>query len=157
MDGVGTPARMSDRPPVDPFPYPRQLVVGVIPDEGGGQRVSESLLQAGFAPDHVVVLHGEEDARRLDVEGDEHGPPGKLIRVLQAALSFDLDHVRRHAAHLRSGEYVVAAAVGEDEGARHRAVEALRAAGAGFINYYGDNYIQSYEPTPHRPAKHAHG
>jgi hypothetical protein len=140
---------MSNRPPSDPFPYPRQLVVGVIGDEGGGQRASESLRRAGFPPDRFVVLHGEQDAGRLDIEGDEHGLGGKLIRALQAALSFDLEHVRRHASHLRSGNCVVGVAVGEDEDARRRAVHALRAAGGWFINYYGDNYIQSYEPDPH--------
>jgi hypothetical protein len=139
---------MSMGPPSDPFPYPRQLVVGVIAGEGAAQHASESLLQAGFAPDRVVVLHGEEDAHRLDVAGDEHGLGGKLIRTLQAASSFDLDHVRSHAAHLRSGDYVVGVAVGEDEDARQRAVDGLRAAGAEFINYYGDNYIQSYEQDP---------
>jgi hypothetical protein len=140
---------MSDRPPVDPFPDPQQLVVGVIGDEEGGQRASEALLHAGFAPDSIVVLHGEEDARRLDVAGEEHGRGGKLIRALQAALSFDRDHVRRHAAHLRSGDSVVGVTVGEDEDARQRAVDVLRAAGGSFINYYGDNYIQSYASDPH--------
>jgi hypothetical protein len=140
--------RMSIEPPSDPFPYPRQLVVGVIGGKGGGQRASQSLLGAGFASDRVVVLHGEEDARRLDVEGDEHGFGGKLIRALQAALSSDLEHVRLHAARLRSGDDVVGVAVGDDEEATQRAVDALRTAGAAFINYYGDNYIQSYEPDP---------
>jgi hypothetical protein len=140
--------RMSVQPPSDPFPYPRQLVVGVIGGKVGGERASESLLGVGFAPDSIVVLHGEQDARRLDVEGDEHGLGGKLIRALQAALSNDLDHVQLHAARLRAGDDVVGVAVGDDEGARERAVEALRTAGAAFINYYGDNYIQSYEADP---------
>src|SRR4051794_38364200 len=139
---------MANRPPSDPFPYPRQLVVGVTAGTEGGQRASESLLGAGFAPNHVVILHGEQDARRLDVAGQEHGLVGKLIRVLQDAVSYDLDHVRFHAARLRSGDDVVGVAVGDDEDAKQRAVDALRAAGARFVNYYGDNYIQSFEPAP---------
>jgi hypothetical protein len=149
--------RMSIRPPSDPFPYPRELVVGVVSGEGDGEHASESLSRAGFAPDHVIVLHGEQDARRLDVTGGEHGPPGKLIRTLQAALSFDLDHIRRHATHLRSGDYVVGVAVGKDEDARQRAVDALRDAGAGFINYYGDNYIEAHEPDSHAPPARGRG
>ena len=60
-------------------------------------------------------------------------------------MSNDLDHVQLHAAHLRAGDDVVGVAVGDDEEARDRAADALRIAGAAFINYYGDNYIQSYE------------
>jgi hypothetical protein len=92
---------MASRPPSDPFPYPRQLVVGVTTGKEGGQRASESLLGAGFAPDRVVILHGEQDARRLDVAGEEHGLLGKLIRVLQDAVSYDVDHLRFHAARLQ--------------------------------------------------------
>lgn len=128
----------------DPFPYPRELVVGVLRDEAAVHDAFGALQRAGFTEDRFAVLHGEEDARRLDVSGDEHGLAGRIIRLLQAASSPDLDHVRRHAAHLRSGDYVVGVAVGEDEDARQRAVDALRAAGAGFINYYADNYIESF-------------
>jgi hypothetical protein len=119
--------------------------VGVIRGKAGGERAFKSLLGAGFAPDSIAVLHGEQDACRLDVEGDEHGLGGKLIRALQAALSNDLDHVQLHAARLRAGDDVVGVAVGDDEEAGERAVDALRTTGAAFINYYGDNYIQSYE------------
>jgi hypothetical protein len=57
----------------------------------------------------------------------------------------DLDHVRSHAAHQRSGDLVVAVVVGEDEDAKQRAVDALRAAGGRFVNYYADNYIESFD------------
>jgi NAD(P)H-dependent FMN reductase len=52
---------MSVQPPSDPFPYPRQLVVGVIGGKAGGERASESLRGVGFGPDSIVVLHGEQD------------------------------------------------------------------------------------------------
>jgi hypothetical protein len=136
---------MADGVPSDPFPYPRQLVVGVVAGDAGRRRASEALEAAGFAPDRFVMLHGEEDARRLDVEGDEHGLAGRLVRALQAVSSADLDHVRHHAAHLRSGHLVVGVAVGEDEDAKQRAVDALRAAGGHFVNYYADNYIESFD------------
>jgi hypothetical protein len=136
---------MSDPPRFDRFPYPRQLVVGVFGSEQGVQRSSDALQRVGFAQDRFLVLHGEEDARSLDVEGDEHGLRGRLIRTLQAASSTDLDHVRRHADHLLSGDYVVAVAVGEDEDAKQRAVDALHDAGGVFVNYYADNYIESFE------------
>ena len=91
-----------------------------------------------------MILHGEQDARRLDVAGEEHGFLGKLIRVLQDAVSYDVDHLRFHSARLQAGDDVVGVAVGDDEDAKQRAVDALRAAGARFVNYYGDYYVQSF-------------
>jgi hypothetical protein len=88
-------------------------------------------------------LCGEQDADSLDLTGDAHGLRGHLIRALQAASSYDLDHVRRHAEHLRAGHYILAVAVGVDEEAKQQAADALRAAGGGFINYYAGNYIES--------------
>jgi hypothetical protein len=136
---------MTDAIPSDPFPYPRQLVVGVIGGDAVPRPASEALERAGFAPDRFVILQGEHDARRLDVEGDEHGLAGRLVRTLQAVSSPDLDHVRSHAARLRSGDLVVAVVVGEDEDAKQRPVDALRAAGGRFVNYYADNYIESFD------------
>jgi hypothetical protein len=64
------------------------------------------------------------------------------MRWLQAALSDDADHVRRNAEHLRAGQYVVGVAVGEDEAAKQRAADALRAAHAEFLNFYAENYVE---------------
>ena len=77
------------------------------------------------------------------VKGEAHGFAGKLIRALQELSSYDRDHVRRHAEHLRSGGYVVAAFAGEDEHAKQRAADALRSAGGDFVNYYADACIES--------------
>jgi hypothetical protein len=134
---------MSITPPFDRFPYPRQLVVGVFGDEQDLQRALAGLQRSGFGPDRYEVLHGEQDARSLDVTGEAHGLRGSVIRTLQAVSSDDLDHARRHAEHLLAGDHVVAVGVGKDEAAKQRAADALRAAGGAFINYYADDYIES--------------
>jgi hypothetical protein len=136
---------MSQTPPFERFPYPRQLVVGVFGDEENLQRALTGLERAGFGSDRYEVLHGEQDARSLDIKGDAHGLRGNVIRALQSAASDDFDHVRRHAEHLRAGDHVLAVGVGEDDDAKTRAADALRAAGGEFINYYADNYIESLE------------
>jgi hypothetical protein len=135
---------MTQTPTFDRFPYPRRLVVGLLRDEQGVQRASERLRRGGFESDRYTVLHGADDARSLDVTGEAHGLRGEVIRALQAASGDDLDHVRRHAEHLAGGGYVVAVAVGEDEDAKQRAADALRADGE-FLNYYADNYIESLD------------
>jgi hypothetical protein len=141
---------MSETPSLDRFPYPRRLVVGLFHDEQGVHRASERLRRSGFESARFTVLHGAGDARSLDVTGEAHGLRGEVIRALQAASSDDLDHVRRHSEHLAGGGYVVAVAVGEDEDAKRRAADALRADGE-FLNYYADNYIESLDSAGDQP------
>ena len=67
---------------------------------------------------------------------------GTVERWLQGLFSDDGDHVRRYAEHLREGHVVIGVAVGDDDAAKMRAADALRAANAEFINYYADNYVE---------------
>lgn len=128
--------------PSDSFPYPTGSVVGILADDATFQDARQRLERAGFGADRCDVLHGEEGLARIDVEGEAHGRAGGMIRRLQAAFSDDADHVRRYAEHLRTGHYVVGVAVGNDEAAKQRAADALRAAHARFLNYYADNYVE---------------
>ncbi len=100
------------------------------------------LQQAGFGPDRYEVLEGGRDVERLDLTGEDHGRTGTIMRKLQAVLSDDADHARRYAEHLRDGHYIVGVSVGEDEAAKQRAADALRAAEAQFLNYYADTYVE---------------
>jgi hypothetical protein len=129
----------------DRFPYPGGNVVGVLLDDAALDDARERLEQAGFGPDRYDVLAGERDLGRVDVKGEGHGLAGTIIRRLQAALSDDADHVRRHAEHLRAGHYIVGVSVGEDEAAKQRAADALRAADAQFLNYYAANYVEDLD------------
>jgi hypothetical protein len=126
----------------DRFPYPGGNVVGVLLDDPALDNARERLEQAGFGPDRYDVLHGERDVARIDVKGEAHGLAGTIIRRLQAVLSDDADHVRQYAEHLRGGHYLVGVSVGDDELAKQRAADALRAADAQFLNYYADNYVE---------------
>lgn len=131
----------------DTFPYPGGNVVGVLLDAAALEDARERLDQAGFGPDHYDVLHGERDAGRIDVKGEAHGLTGTIVRWLQAAFSDDADHARQMAEHLRDGHYLVGVAVGDDEEAKQRAADALRAAHAQFLNYYADNYVEDLGAT----------
>ncbi len=134
---------MADDPNArDRFPYPGGSVVGVLVDGAALAGARERLQQAGFGPDRYDVLEGERDVARIDVKGEGHGRAGTIMRKLQAVLSDDADHAHRYAEHLRDGHYVVGVSVGEDEAAKQRAADALRAADAQFLNYYADNYVE---------------
>jgi hypothetical protein len=131
----------------DRFPYPAGNVVGVLIDDAALDVARDRLEQAGFGPDRYDVLEGERDVGRIDVKGEEHGRAGSIMRKLQAVFSDDADHARRYAEHLRDGHYVVGVSVGEDEMAKQRAAEALRASDAQFLNYYADNYVEDLGGT----------
>ncbi len=126
----------------DRFPYPGGNVVGVLLDDAALSGARDRLDQAGFAADQYDVLHGESDAGRIDEEGGKHGLVGTVERWLQRVFSDDGDHVHRYADHLREGHFVIGVAVGDDDAAKQRAADALRASNAEFINYYADNYVE---------------
>jgi len=125
--------------PPDTFPYPSGSVVGILTEEASLEDARQRLSQSGF--DRCDVLHGEEGLARLDLEGEAHGRGGTFMRRLQGMLSDDADHVRDYAEHLRAGHYVVAVAVGDDEVAKQRAADALRAH-SDVVHYYADNYVE---------------
>jgi hypothetical protein len=135
-DGAGNPSAR------DRFPYPGGNVVGVLLDDAALTSARDRLAQAGFAPDRYDVLEGERDIGRIDVEGEAHGLVGTVKRWLQGVMSDDADHARRYAEHLREGHFVLSVSVGENEAAKQRAADALRAANAQFINYYAENYVE---------------
>jgi hypothetical protein len=126
----------------DRFPYPGGNVVGVLMHDAALDGARERLKQAGFGPDRYDVLEGKGDVGRIDLKGERHGRAGTIMRRLQAVFSDDADHARRYAEHLHDGHYVVGVSVGEDEAAKQRAADALRAADAQFLNYYADNYVE---------------
>jgi hypothetical protein len=124
----------------DTFPYPRGSVVGVLPDGDALEDARRRLSDAGF--DRLEVLHGEEGLARIDIDGSEHGRSGSLIRRVQHVLSDDSDHPQRYADALREGRYVLGVTVGEDEAAKTRAADALRASPVLDLHYYAENYVE---------------
>lgn len=126
----------------DSFPYPRGSVVGVLIDDADAEDARQGLERAGFGADRCDVLHGDAGLARIDVDGQAHGMGGSIARRLQVAMSDDADHVRRYAEHLRAGHYVVGVAVGEDQAAKRRAADALRAAHAESVHYYAKSYVE---------------
>ena len=131
--------------PPDSFPYPRGSVVGILTDDVTFEDARQRLEQAGFGADRCDVLHGDEGLARVDVGGEAHGKTGAMMRRLQDVLSDDAEHVRRYEEHLRAGHYVVGVVVRDDEAAKRRAADALRAAHAEFVHYYAKNYVEDLD------------
>jgi hypothetical protein len=63
--------------------YPINKVVGFIDDLGDVKAALGDLRAAGFKAEDIQVFTGEEGARRIDVNGDEHGELAHIVRSIQ--------------------------------------------------------------------------
>ena len=131
----------------DQFPYPNGSVVGGFLDDSASGAARERLDQAGFGPNDYQVLHGEDDAGRLDTTGEAHGRMGRIVRRLQDAVTDEGDLARRYSEYLHDGHYLIGVRVGDDEAAKQRAAAALHQADPEFLTYYAAHYIEDLSGT----------
>ena len=133
------------------IPYPTQRVVGTIADPSEARAAIEALLDAGFDPKDVDVLHGEKDLHRLDPTGADHGFFAQIQRTLirAAGQAAEAKHLKHHVDDVRAGRFVIMALAKERE-RRDVAADILNAHGAEFIGFYGRWAYQSMDKR--RPA-----
>src|SRR6187401_1185901 len=88
--------------------YPTNRVAGTIADADEANKAVEALIVAGFDRDTIDVLHGEQDLRRLDPSGGEHGLFAKLQRSLvRGTVGLELKHLTHHVEDVKAGRFVV--------------------------------------------------
>jgi ketosteroid isomerase-like protein len=127
------------------IPYPTDRVVGTIDDEKDIRTAIEALSQAGFARGEIDVLHGEDDLRRLDPTGAEHGFLARFQRTLirTAGPVEEYKHLSRHIEDVRAGRFVIMV-LAKQPSQRRTAAEILSSHGAGFIGFYGRWAYQAF-------------
>jgi hypothetical protein len=118
--------------------YPTNRVVGTIADADTARSAIEALLQAGVDREDIDVLHGEDDVRRLDPSGAEHGFLAQFQRTLirLAGPVEESLHLRRHVEDVLAGRFVIMI-VAKDQDKRDLVAAILNAHGAEFIGFYG--------------------
>jgi hypothetical protein len=94
------------------------------------------LARAGFGPEAVAVLEGDEDADRIDSMGELRGPLARAWRLLQFTQTDQMVDMAVYEAALRHGRTVVTVHAPRMAD-RARARRALEAAGAHFMNFFG--------------------
>jgi uncharacterized protein (TIGR02246 family) len=122
----------------DFIPYPTNRVVGTIADAEHAKAAVEALVEAGFDRQSIDVLHGEEDLRRLDPTGAEHGVLEWLQRTLirTGRPAEEYKHLMHHVEDVRAGRWVIMVLAPERE-PRTTAADILSTHGAEFIGFYG--------------------
>ena len=118
--------------------YPTNRVVGTIADAESARSAIEALIQAGVDREDIDVLHGEEDLRRLDPSGAEHGFLAQFQRTLirLAGPVEEAAHLRHHVEDVRAGRFVIMV-LAKDQERRDLVAGILNAHGAEFMGFYG--------------------
>jgi hypothetical protein len=143
--------------PADFIAYPTNRVVGTIATSEHARAALQALLAAGIAGDDIDVLHGDEDLRRLDVTGAEHGFIAQFQRTLLrlAGPVEESAHLRHHVEDVRAGRFVIMV-LARSHDRRDVVARVLSDHGAEFIGFYGRWAWQSLSPGP-VPQVHAAG
>lgn len=124
-------------------------VVGTIGDADKARAAVDALLRVGFEQEHIDILHGEEDLRRLDLTGADHGFLAQFQRTL--IRKFELDefkHLTHHAEDLRAGRFVITVLT-KKRPLRVIAADILHEHGAEFVAFYGRWAWEDLPATPH--------
>lgn len=119
----------------DSLAFPNGTVVGIVDDPESAAAALDGLIAAGVPEEEITVLYGDAGADRLDASGQRHGLLGKVRRLVQNYGDQDLPHVRRQAAELRRGNFVISAPAGDDD--RDFVADILTTHGGHFVNHYG--------------------
>jgi hypothetical protein len=125
--------------------YPTNRVAGTISDADEAKKAVEDLVAAGFDREAIDVLHGEQDLRRLDPSGGQHGIFAKLQRSLvRGAVGLEFKHLTHHVEDVKAGRFVVMV-LSREPRTRDVAAAILHAHGAEFVGFYGR---WAYESLP---------
>ena len=125
--------------------YPTNRVAGTITDADEAKKAVEDLVAAGFDREAIDILHGEQDLRRLDPFGGEHGLFAKLQRsLISGAVGSEFKHLTHHVEDVKAGRFVVMVLAREPR-TRDIAADILYAHGAEFVGFYGR---WAYESLP---------
>jgi len=147
---------VTDEPPADPpaaparptgwlLGYPTDHLMGVLPSPPAAAAAVDDLAAAGFDPQAIHVLVGEEAALRIDGRGTHHGLVARLYRLVQFTQMDQAPDFRRYELEARRGHPVVA--VRETDPARRKTIRAvLRSHGAHFTNFYSRFYTETLDP-----------
>jgi len=139
--------------------YPRRKVLAVLDTPAEAARAIEAVAAAGVQEGVIERFEGAEDADRFDSTGEHHGVLARSVRAVQFSLMDQLPAMAWYEAALREGKVVLAIPT-RNRAETLRAVAALDAAGAHFINRFGrlatEEFTRWRGPEPRVPSLMKH-
>jgi hypothetical protein len=110
--------------------------MAVIDQAEAATTAASELVGAGFPPGAITILHGDEDADRIDGMGTVGGRWRRAWRLLQFTQTDQMVDLAVYEAALRHGRLVMAVhARGDRQQAEAKRI--LTTAGAHFMNFFG--------------------
>ena len=111
-------------------------LLAVLDTHSAARTAVEGLTRAGFGPAAVTVLHGDEDADRIDSRGLVRGGWRRAWRILQFTQTDQMVDLTVYEAALRHGRTVIGVHARRLH-ERDKARRVLEGAGAHFMNFFG--------------------
>lgn len=139
------------------IPYPTNRVIGTIRDADKAGAAVDALRQAGFNREDVEMLHGEEDLKRLDPTGTDHGFLAQLQRRLIRAFELEeFKHLTHHVEDVRAGRFVIMV-LAKRRAQRVAAADILYRYGAEFVGFHGRWALEEFSSTEQTLPEHIPG
>ena len=123
--------------------YPTDKLLAIIDTMSDAEQARQELLEAGFAPDTIGVLHGTRAAEH-SVQYTDFDPFPHLERLLHVH-SIEHEQVVIYEQALGEGQSVIAVYAPKAEN-RERALGILEEHNAHYINFYGKWVIEALKP-----------
>ena len=122
--------------------YPTERVVGIVADRVDLAAINEQLRAAEVERDRIEVLCSAEANQGAGPEVEGDGPLGPSIRAVRTLLGDEAGRLQHLNEAIEAGSYVIQIALppGDDderEAAKQRIGQALIAAGASSVAFYG--------------------
>ncbi len=128
---------------------PRHRVFCVFDDATVGREAVEKLAaELPAAEDDIWLLYGEEGLQKLDVSGGMEGLRGRIVRIVELAMSSDIGYLRTLESALESGCLVVSIPVANADAAE-RLADLLGESSGHSIAYFSN---WEFQPVRGRPA-----
>lgn len=135
--------------------YPVDRMLAAFADAAQAATAAAALRAIGLADRHITILRGDEGAARLDGSGVANGLFARLRRLVSFTVMDQLPDFAYYEQAVHDGGAVLMVRVRGDRPKRS-ALEAIRANGGHFVNYYGRFATEELErwrgPEPDIPS-----